>query len=156
MPQNTDNAKVIKVPNEILLPEIIRLTDEGHTVTLRVDGVSMRPFVEGGRDKALLTRSVNPQIGDAVLAEIFPGHYVLHRLVSVKNGMATLRGDGNLGTEHCRMKDIKCKALGFYRKGRENLDSTSGLKWKVYSWWWTRLLPVRRYLLFIYRHLFVS
>ena len=46
----------MQIPNAILIPEIIRLLDEGHTVTLRLRGYSMRPFLEDDRDVALLVK----------------------------------------------------------------------------------------------------
>ena len=142
--------KTLQMANALLLPEVVRMLNEGHTVTLPLRGYSMRPFLEDGRDKALLRKPESINIGDAVLAEIAPKHYVLHRIVEIKGNHVTLRGDGNLATEHCRLGDVKATAIGFYRKGREQLDSTDGRKWRVYSWWWTRLLPVRRYLLFAF------
>ncbi len=141
-------ANTLVIANDILIPEVVRLIDEGHTVTLPLRGYSMRPFLEDERDKALLKKPADIKVGDPVLAETAPSHYVLHRIVDITGDKVTLRGDGNLGTEHCRLADIKATAIGFYRKGRDTLDSTSGLKWRVYSWWWTRLLPLRRYLLF--------
>jgi hypothetical protein len=155
---NTGIGQDIKrtvLPNDVLLPQLIALTDEGHTVTLLVKGISMRPYVEGGRDKALLASIGNPQVGDIALAEIEKGRYVLHRIVKINGDNVTLRGDGNIGCEHCKLADVRCKALGFYRKGREKLDSTSSLTWKIYSWLWTHLFPIRRYILFIHRKLFV-
>lgn len=146
----------LKMANAKLLPEVVAIVNEGRSVTLPLRGFSMRPFLEDGRDKALLVRPEGVAVGDAVLAEIAPGHYVLHRVVSVNGDSVTLRGDGNLGEEHCRIQDVKATAVGFYRKGRDTLDSTNGIKWKIYSWLWMRLLPLRRYLLFVYRHLFVS
>lgn len=138
--------------NAQLLPEIIKMIDEGHTVTLRLKGVSMRPFLEDGRDKALLTKPVFPlHVGDAVLAEISPEHYVLHRIIMIDGENITLRGDGNIGIERCKCCDIKGAVTGFYRKGRDTLDCTDGIKWRVYSKIWMRLFPVRRYLLAIYR-----
>ena len=142
------DIKTIQMANAVLLPEVVRLLEEGHTVTLPLRGYSMRPFLENGRDKALLRKPVCINVGDAVLAEIAPKHFVLHRIVSIKGDHVTLRGDGNLGVEHCRLGDVKATAVGFYRKGREQLDSTDGRKWRIYSWVWTRLLPLRRYLLF--------
>ena len=142
------------MPNAVLLPEIVRLLDEGHTVTLRLRGHSMRPFLEDGRDKALLQLCDHPQVGDAVLAEISKGLFVLHRIICIEGRQVTLRGDGNLSDEHCMLSDIRAKAVGFYRKGRQTLDRTDGRKWRLYSWWWTRLYPLRRYLLFIiYPHI---
>lgn len=155
MPQDNNKPKLIRMANAILLPEVIGMIGEGHTVTLPLRGFSMRPFLEDGRDKALLAKPEPYEVGDAVLAEISPDLYVLHRIVSIDGDEITLRGDGNISSEHCKRKDIKAKALGFYRKGRNTLDSTTGRKWLTYSWIWTRLYPIRRYLLFIYRHLFV-
>jgi hypothetical protein len=110
----------------------------------------MRPFLENGRDKALLRKAEDVKVGDPVLAEIYPGHYVLHRIVDITGEQVTLRGDGNLGTEQCQLSNVKAIAIGFYRKGRETLDSIKDRKWRIYSWWWVRLLPLRRYLLFAF------
>ena len=55
MPENNSTINTITVDNAELLPQVIRLIDEGHTVTLPLRGFSMRPFLEDGRDKALLT-----------------------------------------------------------------------------------------------------
>ena len=60
----------IQFSNAEFIPEIVRLLKEGHTVTLNLKGFSMRPFLEDNRDKALLTKPLNPKVGDAVLAEI--------------------------------------------------------------------------------------
>lgn len=154
MPHDTHATQRIRLANDKLLPEVIAMIEAGHTVTLPLRGYSMRPFLEDGRDKALLSKPTDVKVGDTVLAETAPGHYVLHRLVGLTAHSATLRGDGNLATERCRPSDIKAKATGFYRKGRGKLDSTDGRKWRAYSYIWTRLLPIRRYLLFIHRHLF--
>lgn len=142
--------------NAQLLPEVIRMIDEGHSVTLPLKGYSMRPFLEDGRDKAILKAISKPRKGDAVLAEIEPKHFVLHRIVAIDGDNVTLRGDGNIGIERCRVSDIKAIATGFYRKGRQQPDRTDGRKWRAYSWIWTRLYPIRRYLLFIHRHLFIN
>ena len=132
------------------------MLNERHTVTLRLRGFSMRPFLEDGRDKALLTKPVTIKKGDAVLAEVTPGHYVLHRIISIKGENVVLRGDGNIGVERCSLADIKGFAIGFYRKGRTKLDRTNGLKWRVYSLVWTTLFPLRRYLLAFYRRIWLK
>ena len=151
-----NEVKIIQMANAVILPEIVKLLEEGHTVTLPLRGYSMRPFLEDSRDKALLRKPTSINIGDAVLAEIAPRHFVLHRIVSIKGDQVTLRGDGNIGVEHCRLEDIKATAIGFYRKGREKLDSTDGRKWRIYSWIWMRLLPIRRYLLAFYRRIWLK
>ena len=154
----TDDLKISEVqfPNAILLPEIVKMLNEGHTVTLRLKGFSMRPFLEDGRDKALLTKPVKPKVGDPVLAEISPRHFVLHRIISIQGDDVVLRGDGNIGIERCKLKDVQGAVIGFYRKGRETLDRTDGLKWRIYSWFWMRLFPIRRYLLAFYRRIWLK
>lgn len=138
------------MPNDVFLPFVVEQLKDGHTVTLPLRGRSMRPFLEDGRDKALLTLADHSKVGDAVLAEISKGVFVLHRIIKIDGLNVTLRGDGNLGNEYCSLSDIRAKAIGFYRKGRQTPDRTDGLKWRVYSWWWMRLYPIRRYLLFIF------
>ena len=149
-----DDSQIISktFANAVLLPQVIDLLNEGHTVTLPLRGFSMRPFLEDQRDKALLIKPTQTNIGDVVLAEIEPHHYVLHRVVGIDGDQVTLRGDGNLATEHCELKDVKAFALGFYRKGRSRLETTDSLKWRVYSWLWCRLLPYRSRLLMLWNY----
>lgn len=157
MPQDADSSiRTLQMANALLLPEVVRLLDEGHTVTLPLRGYSMRPFLEDCRDKALLKKATDVNVGDAVLAEIAPRHYVLHRIVKIEGQHVTLRGDGNLNVEHCRLDDVKAIAIGFFRKGRDTVDSINGRKWRTYSWVWMRLLPLRRYLLAFYRRIWLK
>lgn len=157
---NEDNKiKVVEMQfaNALLLPEIIKFLEEGHSVTLQLRGFSMRPFLEDKRDKALLVKPnlSNIKVGDAVLAEIAPKHYVLHRIIRISDEDVTLRGDGNLATESCKLSDIKASVVGFYRKGRKQMDRTDGKKWRIYSCIWTHLFPIRRYLLAAYRRIYI-
>lgn len=154
--QGDSEGMTLQLPNAVLMPEVIRLLDEGHTVTLRLRGFSMRPFLENDRDKALFVKPQQIRVGDPVLAEVAPHHYVFHRIIAIHGEEVTLRGDGNLQEEHCRLADVRGTVVGFYRKGRKRLDPIDGWKWRVYSWVWTRLFPVRRYLLAIYRRLVLN
>ena len=141
--------------NALLLPEIVKMLNEGHSVTLILRGFSMRPFLENGRDKALLIKANDIKVGDAVLAEISPKHFVLHRIIKIEGNLITLRGDGNLGIERCLLEDVKASVVGFYRKGRKKMDRTDGKKWRIYSTIWTHLYPIRRYLLAAYRKIWI-
>lgn len=155
MPHDDIEVKQLHVANAVIMPEIIDLINQGHTVSLRLRGVSMRPFLEDNRDVAVLTRLREPRVGDVVLAIVPPGYYVLHRIVAVGGDAVTLLGDGNLRTEHCTRGDLKASVEGFYRKGRTTIDRTDGMKWRAYSWLWMRLRPARRYLLAAYRRLWL-
>lgn len=141
--------------NEVLIPEIKRLIDEGQTVTFRVRGRSMRPMIEGDRDSVVLVPCDVTTIrkNDVILAEVAPKRYVLHRIIGVDGDLLTMRGDGNLyGTETFSRQYVIGRAEAFIRKGKKlRMDS---LRWKVYSYLWTHMLPLRRYLLFIiYPHI---
>lgn len=155
MSQSNSKINEIQFSNAEFLPKVVELINEGHTVTLRLRGFSMRPFLEDNRDKALLTKPVSPKVGDPVLAEIAPGHFVLHRIIKINGTDVVLRGDGNLACEYCKMENIVGGVIGFYRKNRKKLDRTDGKKWIVYSYIWTRLFPIRRYLLAAYRRIWV-
>ncbi len=142
---------VMYFPNDVFIPFVLEELRQapGKTAVINLRGNSMRPFLKNERDKAILSLATDDcHKGDAVLAEVTPKHYVLHRIVGIDGNNITLRGDGNLGNEYCQTKDIRAKAVGFLRKGNSKPDLTTGIKWRSYSWMWTRLYPIRRYLLF--------
>lgn len=145
----------VQLANSQLIPEVVKLLEDGHTVTLRLKGFSMRPFLEDNRDKALLVKADAVSVGQAVLAEIRPREYVLHRVIAINGQHVTLLGDGNLLPEHCLLQDVKASVIGFYRKGRDTLDYTLGRKWRWYSAVWMSLRPIRRYLLGLYRRIWI-
>ena len=148
------NEQTVELPNDLFLLEVRKLLAEGHTATIRVRGNSMRPFLEDRRDSIVLTAVTHIDKGDAVLAEIAPGKYVFHRIIAIQGKQVTLMGDGNVrGTEQCRLTDVCANAAAFVRKGKTYAPSSR--RWRCYSWAWTRLRPLRRYLLWIYRHFFI-
>ena len=148
-----DEAKAmgtVELPNEIFLKEVGVLIANGHHVTLRVRGVSMRPFLEDRRDKVVLTKPHAPKVGDAVLAEICPGKYVYHRIVAIEGDRVTLRGDGNVwGTEECCLENIVASTMALIRKGKRYLPE--GYAWRCYSALWPKWSFARRVLLKLYR-----
>ena len=146
----------VELPNDILLSGVRQMIEEGHTVTIRVKGNSMRPFLEGERDSVVLS-GLNSGSGkgelkekDVILAEIAPGTYVLHRVIGIDGDTITLMGDGNLrGKERCRTEDIAGIVTTLIRNGRE-IDCRSR-KMRRYSGIWIALRPMRRLLLVSYR-----
>lgn len=150
-------APRIELPNHILLGAVRNAIKEGHTATIVVKGWSMRPFLEHQRDRVLLDTPVGASAYDAVLAEIAPGKYVLHRIIDItphpsntELDTITLMGDGNIqGTEQCLRKDLCGKVTQYIRPGRTILATDPNLVRNIRRW--NKLLPIRRYLLFIYR-----
>ena len=135
----------MKKDNDILILEFERLLKEGHMVEFCPSGVSMRPFIEGGRDKVVLQNCTHPRVGMIVLAKVNE-IYVLHRIYEIRGEEIVLRGDGNLvGEERCKAEDIigcvaKIKAMGGTDK-----CLTSGFIWRHLP------LVVKKILLKIYR-----
>ena len=146
----------VDIPNEILFPLLIEDIKQGKTCTLRLRGNSMRPFLESNRDLGIFIDIDDVKVGDPVLAEIEPGHYVMHRVMKIKDGNVTLMGDGNLGCEYCTTADIRASVIGFIRKGRHKVDRTDGVKWRTYSWFWVKMRPIRRWLLAFYRYIWLN
>ena len=138
--------------NEILIPKVAEDIQKGYTVTLPLRGFSMRPYLEDGRDKALLTPVTSElRIGDVVLAEISSKRWALHRIVRISGDDITLYGDGNFSPEHIKRSDVIAIAAGFYRKDSKVLSRCDSLLYRLYWYVWLRLRPVRRYLLLIWR-----
>lgn len=145
----------MKIANEILVPELARLLTEGKEVRFTPSGNSMRPFIEGNRDSVILTPLIRaPRRGDILLVQaVQPSGqvtYVLHRLVRMEHDeqgeLLVLQGDGNLqGEEICRPKDV----IGRVRR-IENPKGRAKLLTRGYLW--HALLPIRWFLLKIYRH----
>lgn len=145
-------SATVQLTNSTFIPALIKMLEEGHTVTIPLHGNSMRPFLQNGRDKAeLVLANGQFEVGDVVLAEITAGYFVLHRIIAIDNDDITLLGDGNLKNEYCRKSDVKAKAVKFFRKGCDKPEYLTDKKWKMYSSLWMKLYPIRRYLLFIFK-----
>ena len=148
-----------------IIEETVRLVGEGVSVTLPVEGNSMLPFIIGGRESVILQKpfdkfrdrtvgeSVEPQVGDVVLAWVQGGYYVVHRIIAIEGDTVTLMGDGNLvRTEQCHLDDVKARVTHVVdAKGRTHYLYKGWRKLAAKVWFWLR--PVRRYLLAIYRRL---
>lgn len=140
------------VENAAFFPVVREMLGKGHTVTINVRGYSMRPFLENERDRVILAPLAGqPRVGDALLVENTPGHYVLHRLLRIgPDGTLTLQGDGNCcGTETCSLPDVLGVVTHYLYPGHTVPAADPVRRFNVRLW--RRLRPLRRYLLFIYR-----
>ena len=144
--------KKIVVPNEALVREMVSLLEDGKEVNFTPKGMSMLPFIRGERDSVLLGKPLDLRIGDIVLARHSGGSCVLHRITGMNGDNVVLMGDGNIaGREYCSRNDVMAKAIRILRNGKE-IDCTS-FSHRFLSWIWKIMLPVRRYLLAIYRRI---
>lgn len=143
------------INNDVLFSQVVSLLREGHEVSIPVKGGSMLPLIREGRDSVSLVSVSSETIlrrGDIVLFK-WRGSYILHRVLSFRDGVAEIQGDGNVcGTEHPHIEDIFGRVISISRKGR-SIDPNSPLHLLEFRIW-LFLRPLRRYLLFIHRHTF--
>ena len=146
--------KTRTIPNEELIPELGRLVQEGAEVVFRPRGASMLPFIRGGKDSVALVKTEGMKVGDIVLAKVGRGSYVLHRIDSIEGNDIILMGDGNLaGKERCTSDDVLAVAAKILKDDYE-IDCRSARHIRR-AMLWKRLLPVRRYLLALYRRIYL-
>ena len=144
-----------KKDDALIMAEAIRLVNEGVCVTFPVNGRSMRPFIDGGRDSVILEKPLDFGKGDVVLAYVQNEksehkYYVIHRIVSLDGDRVFLMGDGNLAMqEHCNRDDVRAK-VSFVVKPNGKRLSLDSFWHRAAAKVWFALLPFRRYLLWIY------
>lgn len=138
------------IPNELLFENVASMLSEGHTVTLKAKGNSMFPFIVGGRDCVVLRKHTCVEVGDIVLARLLGKCYVMHRVYRKEGNELVLMGDGNVhGTERCLEADV-CGVVQEIVRDGHNISCRSERE-RRNAGRWKRLLPVRRYILAVWR-----
>ena len=141
--------------NEIIR-NAIQLVNEGLRVTFPVKGYSMLPFIIGSKESVDLVKPDHLQVGHVVLAWVEGCRYVVHRIIRIDGDQVTLMGDGNIaGVEHCRLDEVAALAI--------NVVTPTGIHQELYAPWrikasrlWWKLLPVRRWILAIYKRTYLK
>jgi hypothetical protein len=145
------------IDNDTFFADVVEVLREGKQVTIPVKGFSMLPFIRGSKDLVVLERvGEDLKADDIVLFHVGPmdgGRWVMHRILAVDGDAVDIMGDGvPYAHEHVHRKQIVAKAVTILRSGKRPVDPYSPCQKRLVHFW-QRLLPVRRYLLFIYRHL---
>lgn len=144
---------IIKDQN-IMMKEIRQLISEGKSVSICAKGYSMNPFIMHMRDQITLGPWKDEDIrkGAVVLVKDIRGFYIVHRIIKREGDKLTLMGDGNIGIKETAHTDAIIGLMtGGVKKGRT--FSVKSLRWRLYSWFWKMLTPVRRYPLALWRRL---
>ena len=139
------------ITSDVVLQETIAMLREGRRVVLPVKGNSMHPFIIGGIESVELVKPQSPlKVGDVVLAHANGTHYLIHRISDIDGNRLNLLGDGNLREEHCLMDDVVALAeFVVNRNGNRRYLYTKKRQRRARLW--LKLLPIRRWLLAIYR-----
>ena len=138
--------------NEVFFAQVLDMLDAGHQVTIPVKGYSMLPFIRGQKDLVILEKAGEIRPDDIVLFR-HAGRYVMHRILSIDGDAVDIMGDGvPYNHEHITRSQVLARAVTVLRDGKKAVDPYSARELrKVHLW--QRIRPLRRYLLFIYRHL---
>lgn len=148
------DEKITKTfPNDRLFAAVLEELSEGRSVTIPVKGYSMLPFIRQERDLVVLEKAdgdIRPM--DIVLFR-YADRYILHRVISIKDGRYAVQGDGVYrGWEYPSREQILAKVSTILKNGDKAVDPYSpGMLRQVKAW--RSLGGLRRYILFIDRHL---
>lgn len=143
-------TRTLIMDNKAYLPVMCELISQGHSVQLRAKGTSMRPFIEPEQDVLLLSPADSYTIGDIVLAEVHPLHYVVHRIIAINGTHVTLQGDGNIKQqEHCTLANLHARLTAIQHP--RHTQHTDTRRFRLCSRLWASLSPLRRPLLALYR-----
>lgn len=134
----------------------LAIVAEGKEFVLPVGGVSMLPFIIGGKERVVLSpvKVIEPR--KVYLALTDTGIYVIHRLEKIEGDRVKLMGDGNLKTgEFCNREGIKAQVdYVIDSNGKQRYLYSGGRMFATRIW--LMLKPLRRYLLVIYKKLILK
>ena len=138
---------------EAAMERIAGLLEQTEPVPLVITGNSMYPFLHHGRDTVYLQNLRQPlKKGDMVLYRRKSGQYILHRIVSVQSRQLTLLGDNQVNPEPGIAPEQVLAVVSAVRRGGKLLRPGDSL-WRFYEKVWLRVIPLRPYLMAIYRRL---
>ena len=146
--------KTIIISKARIVEEIRKSVSNGERISIYASGNSMNPLIVHQRDQIELGPYTDDDIrkGAVVLAKDQKGDYIIHRIVDRKDDQITLMGDGNLQLkETAYISDVIAIMYSITRKGK--VWTSDSRKWRVYSWIWQTLTPVRRLPLGIWRRI---
>lgn len=126
-----------------LIPIINETLENGKEFTIPVTGTSMLPLLVEKRDNIILRKS-KPHLhkGDLPLYRRADGSFVLHRIVSVKNGEYIMSGDNQFIPEHGITDDMIIGVVSKIIRNGKEIDVNSAL-YKLYVSIWTALFKLR-------------
>lgn len=120
-----------------------------------VHGCSMYPLLYNHRDSVYIEKADEYKKYDVALFERADGQLVLHRILSIKDGVYYFSGDNDLVIEKVREQQLIGKMTEFSRKGK--VYKTNNSMYRLYSYVWcyspfTRRILKKACMVFYNRH----
>lgn len=144
------------VVQNCFLEGVAAVLQEGRSVRVRIDGMSMHPFIRGAKDEVEL---VPYHLGTSLSlwCGVFfrwKGDYVVHRYIGKEGHYFCFMGDGNLvQIEKVEETDILGVLSTIYHSDGTKQDCLTP-KWLNQGALWYRFRRFRRFLLPFYRKFF--
>ena len=118
-----------------VLGEAVRTSlEQGGSFVLSITGSSMRPTLVPGRDQVCLVAPGELRPGDIVFFQRRTGDYILHRVLSCREGCCTVNGDSQEWTEQVPREAVIGVVSRIYRKGK--WVEADSLPMRAYSTLW--------------------
>lgn len=134
--QLTDMNDIVRLAKPVL--------KDGRSVKFIVVGNSMNPVFINNRDKVTVSMAEKIKKRDVILYRRNDGSYVLHRVVGKGKLGFKLCGDNQTVIEYpVKREDVVAVVTSFERKGKEY--STACLWYRLYSFLWCLVIPLRRF-----------
>jgi hypothetical protein len=121
-----------------VLDNIELLVDVGQSFEMRVTGYSMLPLLGRGNDTIIVRRTTTEEdiLGRIAMFRERDGHIVVHRVKSLKDGVVTLMGDGNIrGVERCPRERI-VGVVEYVRRESGKVVSCTSRWWRAKERMW--------------------
>lgn len=145
--------RVRKVDNQVYIPLLQSVMEEGKVVSLVITGSSMTPFLCPERDRVFLKKAEGPLAkGDMAFFRRPNGQYVFHRVWRVKGDQYYFLGDAQTEIEGPVPREaIFALAIQAERKGQ--LQQPGCFWWEFFRHVWPLLRPVRPLIMAAYGRL---
>ena len=128
--------KLVGYPMKELVPLITDIVSEGKDVIITARGNSMRPMLRDAKDTVILRKPQFPlKKYDIPLYIRENNKFVLHRVISVKNGKYIIRGDNcNYIEDNVKDENVVAVLKAYVRNGKTH--TVDSVFYKIYCVLW--------------------
>lgn len=121
-----------------------QLAEAGEVITGSA-GTSMSPMLRNRKDTIVIESIKRPlKINDVPLYRLASGKLVLHRILSIKDGVYIIRGDNLFQKEYVKPEQVIGLLKAFYRNGKF-YDCGKSRKYKCYVFYVRASYPFRHF-----------
>lgn len=128
-----------------IFPVIKEQLDSGGSASFISHGTSMKPLLRDGRDTVFLVKPGKAlKKMDIIFYRRDDGTFVLHRIVGIKNGVFTCRGDNQFVNEYNIAPESVIAVLSHYEKNGKK-KSAASFPFRLYSFFWVNSVYLRKF-----------